>query len=56
MEPLVILGLIGRHLATALGGALVTQGLATTDQTTAISGGVLALVGVVMSYLNKKKK
>lgn len=49
-----ILGIL-RHLLTYAGGTLVTSGLGTQDQATAIVGGVVALAGIVWSVLQKKK-
>lgn len=50
-----ILGLI-RHILTTLGGSGIALGSATQDEITAIVGGVVALVGVVWSYLAPEKK
>lgn len=49
-----VLGIV-RHLLTAGGGILVASGYTTNDQWTAISGGVVALVGVIWSILQKKQ-
>ena len=50
----ILLGLL-RHALTLGGGVLIEQGLASQADTTAILGGIAALVGVVASILNKKK-
>jgi hypothetical protein len=54
MNKDMILGVV-RHILTAVGGALASQGVMSADDTNAIVGGVVALVGLVWSMLNKKK-
>lgn len=50
-----IVGIVVRHLLSGLGAALVAQGIADTAAVESIAGGAMALVGVVLSYLNKKR-
>jgi hypothetical protein len=45
---------IVRHTLTTAGGYLVANGLATTDDTTAMVGGAVALVGVIWSLVAKR--
>jgi hypothetical protein len=54
MTPLFV-GLVLRHLLTAIGGALVAQGYAEPGVVEEIAGGAIALVGVIASYFNKKR-
>jgi hypothetical protein len=51
----LIVGLFVRHFFTALGGALVAHGYADPGVAEEIAGGAVALVGVVLSYVNKKR-
>lgn len=51
----VVMGLI-RHVLTFGGGWVAAQGWATQDQTTQISAGVVAIIGVIWSLMQKKKK
>lgn len=44
------LGTAVRHGLTTVGGALMAQGLATSDQVAAIGGAATAIVGIVCSY------
>ena len=48
-----ILGIVERHGATIIGSYLVTHGLATDGQWQAITGGALALYGVICSIVQK---
>lgn len=50
----VILGII-RHLLTAGGGVLVSNGILEAGQVETAVGAVLALVGIVWSVWDKKK-
>lgn len=49
-----VMGII-RHILTSVGGAVVATGYVGQDDYTAIVGGVVALIGVVWSVLDKKK-
>ena len=49
-----IMGII-RHILTSVGGAVVATGYVGESDYTAIVGGVVAIVGVVWSVLDKKK-
>lgn len=42
-----------RHVLTAIGGYLISHGLATQSQSVAICGGLTALAGVAWSWLQK---
>lgn len=48
------LGIV-RHVLTTVAGMAVAKGYADDSTATAIVGGLVALVGVVWSYLAKKK-
>lgn len=50
-----ILGVI-RHILTAFGGGLVTNGSMADSDLQAIVGGIVALVGVVWSILEKRSR
>lgn len=54
MDKAVVLGVV-RHILTAVGGALASQGVLSADDTNALVGGIVALVGVVWSIVSKKK-
>ena len=43
-----------RHLLTTTGGGLMAQGVVTSNQWTLISGGAVAVFGVLLSIANKK--
>lgn len=43
-----------RHAATGAGSALVTYGITTADDATAVSGAVAVLLGVAWSVIEKK--
>ena len=43
-----------RHIISLLGGMAVTHGLMTADQSTAISGGLMALAAIVWSLISKE--
>jgi hypothetical protein len=43
-----------RHAITGAAGVLVTHGYATNDQAQALVGGVMAVVGIYMSYRHKQ--
>ena len=49
-----ILGIV-RHILTALGGVLVTKGVVDEGTMTTAVGAIATLVGVVWSFLAKKK-
>jgi hypothetical protein len=49
-----VTGLV-RHLMSAGGAWLSAQGIATASETEAITGGVVALLAVVWSWLAKSK-
>ena len=50
----VIAGMV-RHVFTTFGGVLVTKGVVSADELTAIGGAIATLVGFVWSYVSKKK-
>lgn len=50
-----ILGLVFRHVLSGASGYLIAQGLASNDQTQAITGGITALSAVVLSAWQKYK-
>ncbi len=50
-----LLGIV-RHVLTTAGGALVTQGLLSSDQLNAAVGAIITLAGAVWSVLSKRKK
>lgn len=50
-----LLGLLLRHGLTLLAGYLVNKGIADASAATAITGGVSAIAGIGLSYLNKVK-
>ena len=52
----IIIGLLLRHILTAIGGGAFIQGLMTDDIINQTAGVVAGLVGVGLSALNKKKK
>jgi hypothetical protein len=49
-------GSMFRHGITTVSGGVVANGLATGDEVQAIGGGLAALVGLVMSWSEKKKR
>lgn len=51
----IIIGLLLRHILTAVGGGAFVQGLMTDDVINQTAGLVASLVGVSLSALNKKK-
>jgi hypothetical protein len=51
----LLLGTIIRHLLTAFGAVMVERGIATEGDIQSITGGAMALVGLVLSYINKKR-
>lgn len=53
-DKAVILGFV-RHLLTAAGGSLATSGIIASSDVEVIAGGVVALIGAIWSYLDKKK-
>ncbi len=50
-----LVGMFLRHMLTGIGALVVERGYATSDEWTAAGGGVMAVVGMVLSYLNKKR-
>lgn len=56
MELNKLIGSIVRHALTTAGGYFVANGLATQEQSTAIIGGIVALVGVLLSVYHKRVK
>jgi len=55
MKQEQIFGLI-RHALTIVGGALIAKGYIDSDGIEEVYGSVMALVGVVWSYIDKNKK
>jgi len=55
MPIAIIAGLIARHLLTVAGGATMAAGSATQSPEEQIAGAVIALVGMVWSYVQKKR-
>ena len=55
MDKTAILGIV-RHILTTLGGILVTKGYVDASGIEAIAGGVVAVVGVVWSVLEKRAR
>ena len=55
MNRAQLLGLV-RHLLTAAGGGLSANGLASQDEVQQIIGGLVALAGVIWSYLEKRSR
>lgn len=53
-DKAVILGIV-RHVLTAAGGSLATKGVIATSEVEVVVGGLVTLIGVVWSYLDKKK-
>lgn len=51
----LIIGSILRHVLTGAGSVIIAKGYSDASAWEAISGGVLALVGLVASYFNKKR-
>lgn len=49
------LGMMIRHAMTGAAGAMVSSGMASADQTQAITGGAIALAAIVMSWIQKQK-
>jgi hypothetical protein len=45
---------IVRHILTTGAGVVVADGYATSDQATAIIGGLMALIGIAWSLWNKQ--
>ena len=50
-----ILGIV-RHILTIAGGALGSTGIATHGEVELIIGGLLAVVGIVWSVIEKRKQ
>lgn len=44
------------HFLTFVGGCLITLGYIDTTALESMLGGIMTLVGLVMSYVNKKKE
>lgn len=53
--PIMILGLLARHLLTGAGAVAVQQGITTTDEATAIAGAAATLFGLLWSAWQKKR-
>lgn len=53
--PVLLLGLLARHLLTGVGAVAVEKGITSTDEATAISGAVATLVGLLWSAWQKKR-
>lgn len=53
MNKETILGIV-RHTLTAVGGGFVTNGVATSDEISAIIGGIVTLAGVIWSVIAKR--
>jgi hypothetical protein len=56
MDTKLLLGLIVRHALTVAGGYATGTGLVTESDITTGVGAVTALVGIVMSILEKRKR
>jgi hypothetical protein len=54
MNPILQLAL--RHTLTALGGALVTYGYLNSTELEALVGALVTIIGLVLSYLEKRKR
>lgn len=54
MKPLVLA--VARHLATTAGGALASYGIIASNQTEAVAGAILTLVGVGLSAWDKVER
>jgi hypothetical protein len=54
MNAAVILGVV-RHVLTGLGGAAVAGGWLTEGMVTELVGGLVAVVGVIWSIVDKRK-
>lgn len=50
----IVLG-IARHALTAIGGSLVTTGYVGSSDAELLVGSLMAIVGIVMSVINKRK-
>lgn len=48
-------GSLLRHAMTLGGGALVTNGYATTGTMQEVTGGIIALAGIALSFLEKRR-
>ena len=55
MNKEVILGL-ARHVLTAAGGAVAAQGHIAADDVNVVVGALVALLGVLLSVIAKRKK
>lgn len=53
--PVLLLGLLARHLLTGVGAVVVEKGITSADEATAISGAVATLVGLLWSAWQKKR-
>lgn len=51
----LIVGAIIRHILGGIGSVLLTKGYSDTSAWEAITGGVMAAVALITSYLNKKR-
>jgi hypothetical protein len=56
MDTKLLLGLIVRHALTVAGGYATGTGLVTESDITTGVGAVTAIVGIVMSILEKRKR
>jgi len=56
MRDRVLLMAIMRHVLTALGGGLVTQGLLSSDELSQGIGSVVTLAGILWSVIEKRQR
>ncbi len=54
MNREMILGMV-RHIMTAAGAILVAKGIGDAETMQQVGGGILAVIGLVLSALDKKK-
>lgn len=54
MKSLVV-GMFLRHVLTGIGAVLIEKGIASADEWNTAGGGLIALVGIALSYWNKKR-
>jgi hypothetical protein len=51
-----VAGIIARHGISAAGGAAMAAGAAGTDPVVVITGAIVAIAGMVISYLEKRDR